>query len=262
MTEADDPARSGALVALRKHRGALFAAGAVLAVLLTALVSYRWGSAANPTVLPTPKPSPTTSPPPTKAQIFAAVAPSVVFIEARDDATTVSTGTGVVVNANGTIITALHVVNRATAIRVIFSDGTISEAAVTGTDPASDIAALVPATLPSVLVPAILGNAGGLHVGDDVVAIGNPLGLALSTTSGIVSGLDRETDSPPLKGLIQFDAAVNPGSSGGPLVNARGETVGIVVSLANPTKAGTFIGIGFAVPIATAVGGGGSAPQQ
>jgi S1-C subfamily serine protease len=96
-------------------------------------------------------------------------------------------------------------------------------------------------------------------VGDDVVAIGNQLGLVHSTTAGVVSGLERAasgTDGTRLRGLIQFDAAVNPGSSGGPLVNTRGETVGIVVALLNPTPAGTFVGVGFAVPIGAALGGG------
>jgi putative serine protease PepD len=104
-------------------------------------------------------------------------------------------------------------------------------------------------------VPAVLG--GGLAIGADVVAIGNPLGLTATTTSGVVSGLNRviarETGG-DLTGLIQFDAAVNPGSSGGPLLNDQGQVAGIVVALANPTKAGTFIGIGFAVPIGAALG--------
>jgi putative serine protease PepD len=100
-----------------------------------------------------------------------------------------------------------------------------------------------------------------------VIAIGNPLGLTDTTTQGIVSGLGRPAVEPGnvhLSGLIQFDAAVNPGSSGGPLLNGKGETVGIVVALANPTSADTFIGIGFAVPIGSAVaaGGGSRAPQQ
>jgi S1-C subfamily serine protease len=116
------------------------------------------------------------------------------------------------------------------------------------------------------VVPAVLGSSDRLSVGDSVVAIGNPLGLTDTTTAGVVSGLNRGAAGPDgtnLSGLIQFDAAVNPGSSGGPLVNARGQTIGIVVALANPTSAGTFIGIGFAVPIGTAVSGGGNrAPQQ
>src|SRR5581483_7298432 len=124
-------------------------------------------------------------------------------------------------------------------------------------DPAHDIASLTPDKLPQLVIPAVLG--GGAAIGDPVIAIGNQLALIDSTTSGIVSGLDRTIQSeggPELKGLIQFDAAVNPGSSGGPLVNAKGQTIGIVVALANPTGTGTFVGVGFAVPITTAAGGG------
>jgi S1-C subfamily serine protease len=170
------------------------------------------------------------------------------------------------VNADGIILTALHVVNDAGSIRVIFADGTASGATLVAADPTTDIAALAATTLPTVVVPATLGSSGRLSVGDSVVAIGNQLGLTSSATSGVVSGLNRittGTDGASLAGLIQFDAAVNPGSSGGPLVNTRGETVGIVVALANPTSAGTFIGIGFAVPIGAAVAaGGGRGPQQ
>jgi putative serine protease PepD len=115
------------------------------------------------------------------------------------------------------------------------------------------------------VVPAVLG--GRVSVGDSVLAVGNPLGLTSSASAGVVSGLDRAATGAGgarLTGLIQFDAAVNPGSSGGPLVNAKGQTVGVVVALANPTDAGTFIGIGFAVPIGAAAGAGGDGrgPQQ
>jgi S1-C subfamily serine protease len=158
-------------------------------------------------------------------------------------------------------------VKGATGITVTFADGTESAATVTGTAPASDIATLIPATLPGVLVPAVLGGSKPLAVGDAVIAIGDPLGLTRTTTTGVVSGLGRGAHNPDgtdLTGLIQFDAAVNPGSSGGPLLNGEGGVVGIVVALANPTKDGTFIGIGFAVPIGTAVaaGRGDQGPQQ
>ena len=197
-----------------------------------------------------------------------AVAPSVVSIEAVPAGTSaVDSGTGVVVNADGTILTALHVVKGAGTIRVTFADGTVAPAAISAADPSIDIATLAPGTLPSLVVPAVLGSANRLAVGDGVIAIGNQLGLTGSTTTGVVSGLERQArvgDGTGLSGLIQFDAAVNPGSSGGPLLNGRGEAVGIVVALANPTNAGTFIGVGFAVPIGTAVSGAGGsrAPQQ
>ncbi|MFD0743813.1 S1C family serine protease [Phytohabitans flavus] len=191
--------------------------------------------------------------------MYEAVAPSIVIVERLAAGERVAgTGTGVVASDTGVILTALHVVNGG-EVRVTFADGTRSAATVEASDPANDIAALAVASLPPVLVPATIGNSGRLAVGDPVVAVGNQLGMTSSATAGVVSGLDRAAagdDGSKLAGLIQFDAAVNPGSSGGPLVNTRGETIGIVVALANPTRAGTFIGIGFAVPIGTALGGG------
>jgi putative serine protease PepD len=147
----------------------------------------------------------------------------------------------------------------------VFADGTKSAAHIISSDPDNDIATLGADVLPSVVVPAVLGSSQGVAIGDPVVAVGHPLGLIGSTTSGVVSGLDRsvtETDESELKGLIQFDAAVNPGSSGGPLLNTRGETIGIVVALADPSKDGFFIGIGFAVPVGTAIGGGAPGPPK
>lgn len=239
----------------------------MVVLVLTAVLAFQWG-AADPPASPTavrPSPSPSGPQQLTVAEIYETLAPSVVSIRAQAtaDSTAASGGTGVIANADGTILTAFHVVEGATAIEVTYADGTKAAAAIARADPAMDIAVLMPAGLPSVVVPAVLG--GGVGVGDGVVAIGNPLGLTFSTTAGVVSGLDRSIDRKKggeLKGLIQFDAAVNPGSSGGPLVNVRGETVAIVVALANPTDAETFIGIGFAVPIGAALGAGeGPRPQ-
>jgi len=121
---------------------------------------------------------------------------------------------------------------------------------------------LKPAQLPGIVVPAVLG--GGVQIGDDVYATGHPFGFADSLSAGVVSGLDRTVpiaEGQTLKGLIQFDAAVNPGNSGGPLLNRAGQVVGIVTALANPADEKFFVGLGFAVPIATA-GGAAGAPQQ
>ena len=141
---------------------------------------------------------------------------------------------------------------------------TTTKATVSKDQPENDIAVLQPASSPATLVPATLGGAGGLHVGDATYAVGNPLGLAGSMSAGVISGLDRSIDvqgGTKLQGLIQFDAAVNPGSSGGPLLNRDGQVIGIVTALANPSEQGFFIGIGFAIPITTAARAAG-APAQ
>jgi S1-C subfamily serine protease len=263
---------AGAEVPVRRRRGWVTAGAGVVAVLvlvLTAFVSFRWGAGGAPQtqVTASPKASPTR--PPTNAEIYAALAPSVVTIIYQGGGGDGRLGTGVIASANGIILTAYHVVQGGGSVQVVFADGTKSAAMVIGADPSIDIAALVATTMPTVLVPAVLGNSGRLAIGDTVMAIGNQLGLISSATTGVVSGLNREstTENGTIKGLIQFDAAVNHGSSGGPLVNAKGELIGIVIALANPTEEGTFIGVGFAVPIGTAVAAGrGSAgppgPQQ
>jgi S1-C subfamily serine protease len=246
---------------------------AVWAVAITALVVRGGGDDSPAPAAVAPKPSPSTSEGPLSvADIYKTLLPSVVQIKStggstvsgqKGGATQVATGSGVIVNADGTILTALHVVDGAKAIEISYTDGSKSAATVANSNAAQDTATLTPAKLPETVVPAVLG--GGLQVGDPVVAIGNPLGLTATTTSGVVSGLDRtmaREKAPAISGLIQFDAAVNPGSSGGPLLNDQGQVAGIVVALANPTDAGTFIGIGFAVPIGAALGGGGQGNGQ
>ena len=170
-------------------------------------------------------------------------------------------GSGVVIVDKGVILTNLHVVAGATRVQVVFADGTESEATVTSTQPENDLAVLQAHTLPDDLVAATLRSTADLAPGDQVVAVGFPFGIGPSASAGVVSGLRRAFRSPEgkrvLTNLIQFDAAVNPGSSGGPLVTARGEVVGIVTALLNPTDQRFFVGIGFAVPIenaASAVG--------
>ena len=198
--------------------------------------------------------------PPAATTAFQTIQPSVVLIstEQGGDAKTEGVGAGVVVNDQGDIVTARHVVAGATAIHITFLDGTKANGTVVSEQPENDIAVLSADQSPEALVPAVLG--GGLQIGDDVFAVGHPLGLADSLSAGVVSGLNRTvpgSDGTTMKGLIQFDAAVNPGSSGGPLLNKAGQVVGIVTSLANPSQQGFFIGIGFAVPIGTATGAAG-----
>ena len=192
------------------------------------------------------------------------ITPSLVVVTAqRADPGNIDTrlGSGVVINAAGAVLTALHVVDGATRIQLGFADGTTSGATVLVTKPESDIAVLAPDRLPDLVVPAVM--AGPPPVGDAVYAVGNPLGLTHSLTAGVVSATDRSipTGRGQLSGLFQFDAAVNPGNSGGPLLNRAGQVVGIVTALANPANQDFFVGIGFAVPIATA-GGAAGGPQQ
>lgn len=173
-------------------------------------------------------------------------------------------GTGVVIDDQGTILTNLHVAGAAKKLKVIFADGTELDAHIIGAKPESDLAIVMPSTLPDDLKPATLASSAGLHPGDDVVAVGFPFGIGPSASAGVVSGLGRimegEEGRPPLKNLIQFDAAANPGNSGGPLVNADGEVVGIVTAILNPSGLRTFAGIGFAMPIEEAAAAAGESP--
>jgi putative serine protease PepD len=229
----------------------------VIAVLATRLASVPGAPAATATTA-APAPSPATSL--SVSAIYQRVEPSMVFVRAGKEF-----GSGVIVADNGTILTADHVVAGGGSVTVTFADGTTASATVTSADAKTDIAALAPARRPGVVVAADLGATPA--VGAPVVAIGNPLGLTDSVTAGVVSGLDRSarTDTGQRTGLIQFDAAVNPGSSGGPLLNSAGTVIGIVVALADPDGQDAFAGIGFAVPIGAALGGGnggpGSGPQ-
>ena len=173
-------------------------------------------------------------------------------------------GTGVVIVDSGVILTNMHVVAGADSIRVIFADGLESTASVTAVRPEHDLAVLQAHKLPDDLVAATMRSTADLRPGDQVAAVGFPFGIGPSASAGVVSGLKREFESPdgkrPLSNLIQFDAAANPGNSGGPLVTMDGEVVGIVTAILNPTRARTFIGIGFAVPIENAASAAGMPP--
>jgi S1-C subfamily serine protease len=171
-------------------------------------------------------------------------------------------GSGVIVNTSGAILTALHVVQDTTNIRVIFADGTEATAKIQSSDAEHDSAVLTADTLPQVIVPAVLG--GGARIGDETFAVGNPLGFVSSLSAGVVSALGRSyrlKNGRVMEGLIQFDAAVNPGNSGGPLLNDKGQVIGIVTGLATPNGQAGSVGIGFAVPIGSA-GGAAGAPSR
>jgi len=175
-----------------------------------------------------------------------------------------STGTGVVIVDTGIILTNLHVVDGAKRIRVIFADGMEAAADLIGARPEHDLAVLKAQSIPDDLEPATMRSTASLRPGEPVVAVGFPFGIGPSASAGVISGLGREYRSAEgkriLTNLIQFDAAVNPGNSGGPLVTNEGEVIGIVTGLLNPTEQRVFVGIGFAVPIENAAAAAGLPP--
>ncbi len=203
-----------------------------------------------------------------ESMAYQAIRPSVVQVRrssARDDEFVVQgAGTGVVIVDDGTILTNLHVVSGSEGIEVVFWDGTEASAEIVSVRPEQDLAVIRTSIVPDDLMPATVRSSQGLRSGDRVVAVGFPFGIGPSVSAGVVSGLGREYRTPEgeriLTGLIQFDAAVNPGNSGGPLVNQDGDVVGIVTAILNPSNQRVFIGIGFAVPIEEATRGIGESP--
>lgn len=210
------------------------------------------------------------------AKAYEAILPSVVRVtglfEENDNgednpeqrAMERSLGTGVVIIDNGTILTNLHVVSGAKRVKVRFANGHESEAMLIGAQPENDLAVLKAQSLPDDLEAATMRSTADLRPGDHVIAVGHPFGIGPSVSYGVVSGLKREFRSPEgqktLTNLIQFDAAANPGNSGGPLVTMDGQVVGVVTAILNPSEQRTFIGIGFAVPIENAANAAGMPP--
>ena len=197
---------------------------------------------------------------------YQAVRSSIVRIRATvdEDQAHRATGSGVVIVDKGVILTSLHVVSGASRVRVQFEDGMEADADIVSKQPEMDLAILQAKQIPDDLRAATLRSAKQLTEGEHVTAVGFPFGIGPSVSHGVISGLKRQYRSPDnervLSNLIQFDAAANPGSSGGPLVNAQGEVIGIVTAiLATSEKAG-FAGIAFAVPIEMAAGAAGLPP--
>lgn len=209
-----------------------------------------------------------TAPAAYSAQVYQVILPSLVIIQTQNENLEqeegVGVGSGVIINDSADILTAYHVISGADDIEIIFSDGTEAKAEIIAAEPENDIAVLHPSQPPELIVPAVLGNPNAMRIGDETYAVGNPLGLAGSMSAGVISGFDRSVPlndgGQQLEGLIQFDAAVNPGNSGGPLLNRYGQVIGIVTALASPSEQNTFTGIGFAVPIDTAGGAAGAPP--
>ena len=267
----DEPTSSG-MEKLRNRIGAIrsrvraslpFLSG--VAAMLLALILYNLifpenqltqtevnDAIANAMASATPRPAYST-------EVYQIIQPSLVMIQTDLMNGEKSLGTGVIVDGAGDILPSLHVVNNASKIAITFADGTKSEGIVVSTQPEMDIAVLQAPTMPQLFVPATLGNPGAMQVGDEAYAVGHPFGLYGSMSAGVISGFDRtfkpENTDVEIDGLIQFDAAVNPGNSGGPLLNRYGHVIGIVTGIVNPSNQNFFIGIAFAVPINTAAGG-------
>jgi S1-C subfamily serine protease len=202
------------------------------------------------------------------ARVFGAVHGAIVQVRTTADALEYdeylqrASGSGVVIVNRGKILTSLHVVDGAGRIRVVFADGLESDAKIISRQPENDLAVLQADTVPDDLAAATMRPKADLKYGDIVVAVGFPFGIGPSVSAGVVSGLKRSfrtAEGNVLSNLIQFDAAVNPGSSGGPLLNAAGEVVGIVTAMLDPGGGG-FAGIGFAVTIETASAAAGTPP--
>jgi S1-C subfamily serine protease len=267
---------------LRRHRTTV---AVLLAVMLTASAMFAWqrlaggrglvvtqadiDRAVRESLEKEPLPS-------EESKAYAAILPSVVRViglmdeadsgesNAEQRALERSLGSGVVIVDNGTILTNLHVVWGARKVVVVFANGHRSEASLVGAQPENDLAVLKAQSLPDDLQAATMRSTGDLMPGDKVIAVGHPFGIGPSVSAGVVSGLKRSFRNPDgerlLGNLIQFDAAANPGNSGGPLVTMDGHVVGIVTAILNPSEQRTFIGIGFAVPIENAASAAGMPP--
>jgi S1-C subfamily serine protease len=166
-----------------------------------------------------------------------------------------ATGSGIVIDGNGTILTNYHVVENAVKVTVSFEKGKSVEAQVVGKDPSNDLAVLRIRPDGLTLHPLTLGDSSGAQVGDPVYAIGNPFDLERTLTTGVISALQRQIQAPngfTINNVLQTDAPINPGNSGGPLLDAAGRVIGINSQIETGSNGGGSVGIGFAVPINTA----------
>ena len=178
--------------------------------------------------------------------------PTSPFGGSPQQSETTATGTGFVVDEDGHIVTASHVVDEASSVTVTLQDGTTRKATVLGQDDATDVAVLKIDPSGLTLHPLELASSASIDVGDEVAAIGDPFGYERSISTGIVSGIDRTIKAPngfTVAHAIQTDAALNPGNSGGPLLNAAGQVIGIADQIATDGSAEQSSGVGFAIPI-------------
>jgi S1-C subfamily serine protease len=203
----------------------------------------------------------------TAAEVYEQLRPAVVEVTSTVSARSPfgspaeGSGSGIVIDEQGIdeqglILTNYHVIADADNLEVTFADGTAVPAQVVGRDPGNDLAVIRADVTDEELAPAPLGDSDAVQVGDAVLAIGSPFNLEGTLTQGIVSALDRtyasEGGTRPIRNMIQTDAAVNPGNSGGPLLDCQGEVIGINTLLENPTGDRVNVGVAFAVPINTA----------
>lgn len=196
------------------------------------------------------------------AEVYERLRPTVVEITSTVSARSPfvppaeGSGSGIIIDEQGFILTNYHVIAEAANVEVRFADGTTVSAQVVGRDPGNDLAVIRANVSDEELTPAPLGDSDAVQVGDPVLAIGNPFNLEGTLTQGIVSALGRtyapEDGTRPIRNMIQTDAAVNPGNSGGPLLDCQGEVIGINTLLENPTGDSVNVGVAFAVPINTA----------
>jgi S1-C subfamily serine protease len=271
-----EPAKSTWRSRYKRHeKPILFLSGAALVAALVATHAAMTAQSLPPltqddidqAVLRTLETKPLPSP---AVKAYQAVRSSIVRVRAIGDGLEFdeyahrATGSGVVIIDRGVILTSLHVVAGSSRVRVQFEDGLEADASVVSTQPEMDLAILQAKQVPDDLKAATLRSAKSLIEGEHVTAVGFPFGIGPSVSHGVISGLKREYRAPEgnqvLSNLIQFDAAANPGSSGGPLVNAAGEVIGIVTAILATSEKGGFSGIAFAVPIEMAAGAAGLPP--
>jgi len=189
------------------------------------------------------------------SQIYAQTSPSVALISAEGSAGSGGTGSGFLLDAKGHVVTNDHVVEAGRTYTVRFGeDGKALPAKLIGSDASTDLAVLEvdPTKVSGETKPLQLADSSALRPGDEAIAIGSPFGLSGTVTTGIISALDREIESPngfPISGVLQTDAAINPGNSGGPLLNASGQVIGVNSQIASSSRQSS--GVGFAVPVDT-----------
>jgi len=261
---AEAPAAPPASPPPKRFRGRLAAAVLALAVvggtgsgaLAATLIEHSTPTlaAASTTSGTTSTTSTSTQSSTTAESVYKQVSPGVVTITAAVSGgrgqVGQATGSGIVLDTKGDILTNDHVIAGGTQIQVTFSDGTTANATLVGSNAGADLAVLRVSVPASSLHPVTLGNSSNVQIGDSVYAIGSPFGLSGSLSEGIVSNLNQTGSAPnggTMNGLLQTDAAINPGNSGGPLVNAQGQVIGINNSIESPVDGN--VGVGFAIPI-------------